>query len=102
MSALQLAVKRHLPLVVENLCKRGADMSILDENGNSCLWNALDTGQEDIATILVLNGCDTTEWSKGPDNCLQTLLHRAIDENNESVAVFLIKRFYFFFNFFLI
>ena len=77
-------------------------MSILDENGNSCLWNALDTGQEDIATILVLNGCDTTEWSKGPDNCLQTLLHRAIDENNESVAVFLIKRFYFFFNFFLI
>ena len=91
LSALQLAVKRHLPLVVENLCKRGADTSILDENGNSSLWNALDTGQEDIATILVLNGCDTTQWGNGPDNCLQTLLHRAIDENNEAVAVFLIK-----------
>lgn len=70
-------------------------MSILDSDGNSPLWNALDTGQEEIATILVLNGCDTTQWSKGPDDCLQTLLHRAIDENNESVAVFLIKRFLF-------
>lgn len=92
LSALQLAVKRHLPLVVENLCKRGADMSILDSNGNSPLWNALDTGQEDIASILVHNGCDTTQWSNGPENCMQTLLHRAIDENNEAVAVFLIKR----------
>jgi hypothetical protein len=38
-------------------------------------------------------------WSNGPDNCRQTLLHRAIDENNESVACFLIKRYninYFF------
>ena len=32
-------------------------------------------------------------WSSGPDNCRQTLLHRAIDENNESVACFLIKRY---------
>lgn len=91
LSALQLAVKRHLPLVVENLCKKGADMSILDSEGNSPLWNALDTGQEDIASILVANGCDTTQWCTGPGNCQQTLLHRAIDENNESVAVFLIK-----------
>lgn len=53
LSALQLAVKRHLPLVVENLCKRGASTSVLDAEGNSPLWTALDTGQEDIATILV-------------------------------------------------
>jgi hypothetical protein len=32
-------------------------------------------------------------WSNGPDDCRQTLLHRAIDENNESVACFLIKRY---------
>jgi hypothetical protein len=32
-------------------------------------------------------------WSNGPDGCRQTLLHRAIDENNESVACFLIKRY---------
>jgi ankyrin repeat protein len=53
LTALQLAIKRHLPLVVENLCKRGADMSVLDSEGNSPLWNALDSGQEDIASILV-------------------------------------------------
>ncbi len=91
LTALQLAVKRHLPLVVENLCKRGANMSMLDSNGNSPLWTALDTGQEDIASILVANKCDTTQWSTGPENCQQTLLHRAIDENNDAVAVFLIK-----------
>ena len=94
LSALQLAVKRHLPLVVENLCKRGAEMSVLDSEGNSPLWTALDTGQEDIASILVSNKCDTTQWSVGPENCQQTLLHRAIDENNDAVAVFLIKRYY--------
>jgi ankyrin repeat protein len=53
LTALQLAVRRHLPLVVENLCKRGADMLVLDSDGNSPLWTALDTGQEDIASILV-------------------------------------------------
>jgi hypothetical protein len=66
-------------------------MSMLDSNGNSPLWTALDTGQEDIASILVANKCDTTQWSTGPENCQQTLLHRAIDENNDAVAVFLIK-----------
>jgi rabankyrin-5 len=91
LSALQLAIKRHLPLVVENLCQRGADMSVLDSEGNSPLWVALETGQEDIASILVINRCDTTQWCTGPDNCQQTLLHRAIDDNNDAVAVFLIK-----------
>jgi ankyrin repeat protein len=66
-------------------------MSELDSEGNSALWTALDTGQEDIASILVNYKCDTTQWSLGPENCQQTLLHRAIDENNEPVAVFLIK-----------
>ena len=91
LTALQLAVKRHLPLVVENLCKRGADMSVLDSEGNSPLWNALDSGQEDIASILVNSKCDTTQWCAGPEGCQQTLLHRSIDENNDAVAVFLIK-----------
>lgn len=91
LTALQLAVKRHLPLVVENLCKRGASTSVLDMEGNSPLWTALDTGQEDIASILVANRCDCTQWAPGPDACQQSLLHRAIDENNEAVAVFLIK-----------
>ncbi len=91
LNALQLAVRRHLPLVVEHLCRHGANMSELDPEGNSPLWTALDTGQEEIATILVNNSCDSTQWSRGPEGCQQTLLHRAIDENNDAVAIFLIK-----------
>ncbi|CAF2499543.1 unnamed protein product [Rotaria sp. Silwood2] len=91
LSPIQLAVKHHLPSVVEALCRNGANMNVVDENRNSVLWNALDSGQEDIASILVKFDCDSTQWSNGPDNCRQTLLHRAIDENNESVACFLIK-----------
>ncbi|CAF1118017.1 unnamed protein product [Rotaria sordida] len=88
---IQLAVKYHLPSVIEALCRNSVNMNVVDENRNSVLWNALDSGQEDIATILVKYGCDSTQWSNGPDNCRQTLLHRAIDENNESVACFLIR-----------
>ncbi|UYV61362.1 ANKFY1 [Cordylochernes scorpioides] len=50
---LELAVKRHLPAVVEALCQRGADLSTPDQSGNSPLWVALETGQEDVASILV-------------------------------------------------
>lgn len=37
-------------------------------------------------------GVDTDSWSEGPEGCLQTLLHRAIDENSETAARFLIRR----------
>lgn len=37
-------------------------------------------------------GVDTDSWSEGPEGCLQTLLHRAIDENSEISARFLIRR----------
>ena len=59
---IQLAVKYHLPSVVEALCRNGANMNVVDENANSVLWNALDSGQEDIATILVKFGCDSTQY----------------------------------------
>jgi len=59
---IQLAVKYHLPSVVEALCRNGANMNIIDENGNSVIWSALDSGQEDIATILVKFGCDSTQY----------------------------------------
>ncbi|XP_060560051.1 rabankyrin-5-like, partial [Ruditapes philippinarum] len=88
---LQHAIKRHLPVVVEVLCQRGVDMNITDNNNNCPLWQALDSGQEDIAHTLVKHGCDVDLWLSGPGNCQQTLLHRAIDENNESVACFLIR-----------
>ncbi|XP_035691517.1 rabankyrin-5-like [Branchiostoma floridae] len=88
---LQLAIKRHLPLVVDALCVRGADLNSVDEDGNPPLWAALESGQEDIASTLVRHGCDATFWGPGPNGCEQTLLHRAIDENNESVGCFLVR-----------
>ncbi|XP_077996108.1 rabankyrin-5-like isoform X2 [Glandiceps talaboti] len=88
---LQLSIKRHLPVVVDALCVRGANMNVIDENGNPPLWVALESGQEDVASTLVRHGCDTNAWGRGPGGCQQTLLHRAIDDNNEAVACFLIR-----------
>ncbi|KAM9034862.1 LOW QUALITY PROTEIN: rabankyrin-5 [Sarcophilus harrisii] len=90
-TALQLAIRNQLPLVVDAICTRGADMSVLDDQGNPPLWLALASDLEDIASTLVRHGCDATCWGPGPGGCLQTLLHRAIDENNEAVSCFLIR-----------
>uniref|UniRef100_H9H7M3 Ankyrin repeat and FYVE domain containing 1 n=1 Tax=Monodelphis domestica TaxID=13616 RepID=H9H7M3_MONDO len=90
-TALQLAIRSQLPLVVDAICTRGADMSVPDERGNPPLWLALESNLEDIASTLVRHGCDATCWGPGPGGCLQTLLHRAIDENSEAVACFLIR-----------
>ncbi|KAK7925651.1 hypothetical protein WMY93_007961 [Mugilogobius chulae] len=90
-TALQLAISNQLPLVVDALCTRGADMSVVDDKGDPPLWLALVSGLEDIASTLVRHGCDATCWSPGPSGCQQTLLHRAVDENNEVIACFLIR-----------
>ncbi|XP_076244386.1 rabankyrin-5 isoform X2 [Calliopsis andreniformis] len=83
---LQLSVHCRLSEVVEALCKTGVDTSV------GCpLWDALDSDQEDIASILVKYGADTDCWGPGPDGCQQTLLHRAIDDNKEDIAQFLIR-----------
>ena len=50
---LQHAITRHLPVVVDVLCTKGADMNVVNPTGNCPLWQALDTGQEDIAQCLV-------------------------------------------------
>ena len=62
LSPIQLAVKHHLPSVAEALCRNKAKMNVVDEKENSVLWNALDSGQEDIASILVKFGCDSTQY----------------------------------------
>ncbi|XP_043269006.1 rabankyrin-5 isoform X2 [Venturia canescens] len=83
---LQLAVHCRLGEVVEALCRRGVDTSI------GCpLWDALESEQEDTASVLVSHGADTDCWSPGPEGCLQTLLHRAIDDNQQDIAQFLIR-----------
>ncbi|XP_072163422.1 rabankyrin-5-like [Diadema setosum] len=90
-SPLQLAIKNRLPVVVDALCVRGANMNTPDEDGNPPLWVALESEQEDMASTLVRHGCDTTAWGRGEGGLQQTLLHRAIDENKQSVACFLIR-----------
>ncbi|XP_012273711.1 rabankyrin-5 [Orussus abietinus] len=83
---LQLCVLCRLGEVVEALCRRGVDTS------TGCpLWDALDSNQEDTASILVAHGADTDCWGPGPDGCQQTLLHKAINENKEEIAQFLIR-----------
>lgn len=52
-TALQLAIRNQLPLVVDAICTRGADMSVPDEKGNPPLWLALANNLEDIASTLV-------------------------------------------------
>lgn len=91
-SPLQLAIHCRLPAVVDELCKLGVSFSAPNSKGDAPLWSALESEQVDVAAVLVRHGVDTDCWgSSGPDGCLQTLLHRAIDENKESAAVFLIK-----------
>jgi len=52
-TALQHAIKRHLPVVADVLCQRGVDMNTTGDNGDCPLWQSLDSGQEDIAQTLV-------------------------------------------------
>ncbi|OWK15223.1 hypothetical protein Celaphus_00000878 [Cervus elaphus hippelaphus] len=52
-TALQLAIRNQLPLVVDAICTRGADMSVPDEQGNPPLWLALANNLEDIASTLL-------------------------------------------------
>lgn len=59
-TALQLAISNQLPLVVDALCTRGADMSVADDKGNPPLWLALESNLEDIASTLV-----SIEWTVG-------------------------------------
>lgn len=42
-----------MPKVVRELCKRGADLSVRDDDGNSVLWLALENKNEDVASVLV-------------------------------------------------
>lgn len=90
-SPLQLAIHCRLPTVVDGLCSLGVSFSSPDNKGDAPLWTALESEQDAVASVLVRHGVDTDCWGQGPEGCLQTLLHRAIDENKELAAVFLIR-----------
>ncbi|XP_054156411.1 rabankyrin-5-like [Oppia nitens] len=88
---IQLAVKHQLEPVVEELCAKGSDVNVVDSDKNCLLWNALQLENENIASILVRYQCDTDFWSRAEDGLYETLLHRALDENNEKAACFFIR-----------
>ncbi|KAI9579988.1 rabankyrin-5 [Glossina fuscipes] len=90
-SPLQLAIHSHMPEVVNALCTRGVALSAPNNRGDPPLWTALELEYEDVAQVLVRHGVDTDCWGPGPEGCQQTLLHRAIDENKELSAIFLIR-----------
>ena len=90
MTPLELAVREGAETIVEKLCGAGADMSS-SSNGEPPLWISLEQENENMASILVRHGVDTDSWGPGPDHCSQTLLHRAVDENKEEAACFLIR-----------
>ncbi|XP_048582377.1 rabankyrin-5 isoform X2 [Nematostella vectensis] len=91
MSALQLAIQCRLQPVVDALCSLNTDLNTCDEKGNCPLWVALKDDQHDVASTLVLHGCDPDAWNMGLNGCTQSLLHRAISERNEKAAQFLIR-----------
>jgi ankyrin repeat protein len=88
---LKLAVNQQMASVVVELCSKGAEKDQPDSDGNTCLWNALENGNEDIASFLVQFDCDTNYWTQGPGKYMQNYLHRALDENNQEIACFLIR-----------
>lgn len=91
LSPLELCINEGFGAVVALLCGKGADHNSHSSSSEPPLWQALNSKQEDIASTLVEYHVDTDNWGDGPDGCLQTLLHRAIDENREDIACFLIR-----------
>lgn len=91
------------------LAAAGADLNVRDADGLPPLWTALDKGEgvpptsfgwlqrsldggnDNLASVLVQAGCDRDAWGPGPSGSQQTLLHRAIDENKEDAACFLVR-----------
>lgn len=95
-SYLQYAVRYRLTAIVKQLCTLGCDVNVCSGKnpGDVVLWEALhieDDWELEMASILVQHNCDTDRWHTTEEGFDQTLLHRALDENNQKVAVFLIR-----------
>ncbi|KAF7496693.1 Rabankyrin-5 [Sarcoptes scabiei] len=92
---LELAVKYQQPAVVDLLCRLGARFDQLTSSGDHILWEALkiykETEEIEIASVLIQRGCEPDGWHQSSEGFFQTLLHRALDANNEKAAVFLIQ-----------
>uniref|UniRef100_A0A183BQX3 ANK_REP_REGION domain-containing protein n=1 Tax=Globodera pallida TaxID=36090 RepID=A0A183BQX3_GLOPA len=90
---LNLAVQNGLTSTVDQLCKLGANLNHPNPlTGLIPLWTALENEDFGTAEVLTSHGADTEGLSPNDEQTLdETLLHRAIDKNNQKAAVFLIK-----------
>jgi ankyrin repeat protein len=89
---LELAIRHKLPQVVRMICQKDYDLkNVKCSNGDPPLWLALTNRDENIASILVEYNCDTNCWEEVPTKYVQNLLHRALDQNDEQTACFLIR-----------
>jgi hypothetical protein len=78
---------------VHELCRQGTNLnSINPRNGYVPLWTALTHEDYGTAQVLIAHGCDLEAWTADDDDVKGTLLHKAIDERNEKIAIFLIKK----------
>uniref|UniRef100_A0A0N5BKL6 FYVE-type domain-containing protein n=1 Tax=Strongyloides papillosus TaxID=174720 RepID=A0A0N5BKL6_STREA len=93
LSCLEIAVDNNLVDIVDTLCRSGVNINRMNEKTSlPPLWRALDKELFDVAKILFNYGCDVEGWSESEDKrCVQTLLHKAIDQSNQKGACFLIE-----------
>lgn len=91
-TTLELAIKHKLVQVVRCICQKDYEMKNLKcSRGDPPIWIALTNRDEDIASILVEYNCDTNFWEEVPSKYSQNLLHRALDQNDQQIACFLIR-----------
>lgn len=90
---LRLAVSQGLTSTVDYLCKLGAQLNSPDpETKLPPIWTALSNDDYATAAVLIANGCDTEGYAPNSENtCLESMLLRAVDMNDQKAAVFLIK-----------
>ncbi|XP_027194970.2 rabankyrin-5 [Dermatophagoides pteronyssinus] len=92
-SYLECAIRHGRAEIVESLCQLGSNVHEPSIDGDSLLWKALKRDDSNkLAAILVQYDCDPNGWHQSTEGGFsQTLLHRALDENNQRAAIFLIQ-----------
>lgn len=77
---------------VHELSRQGVNLNAINpRNGFPPIWTALLKEDFGTAQVLIAHGCDLEVWTSNEEGLKETLLHKAIDERNEKIAIFLIK-----------
>ncbi|CEF65443.1 BTB/POZ-like domain and FYVE zinc finger domain and Ankyrin repeat and Zinc finger, FYVE/PHD-type domain and BTB/POZ fold domain and BTB/POZ domain and Zinc finger, RING/FYVE/PHD-type domain and Zinc finger, FYVE-related domain and Ankyrin repeat-containing domain-containing protein [Strongyloides ratti] len=89
----EIAVDNNLTEIVDTLCRSGVNINRMNEKTSlPPLWRAIEKELFEVAEILFNYGCDVEGWAEDEEKtCIQTLLHKAIDQSNQKGACFLIE-----------